>query len=141
MAKKNVIKSIYTDLVLAVAQVIDAKYIYLGGRPDAIQKDSKIGKFVAIELPVAIEDIAHGNRKFVLNTTGVIYVFVKGKKDTTLDINSTDLVDDIVDLFPFNGEVCGTANPSVIMRGSDGYGYQVTTITFDLQTKPNIFNV
>ena len=141
MAQVNVIKSIYTDLVLALAQVIEVKHIYLGGRPDAIQKDSKIGQFVAIELPVAIEDIAHGNRKFVLNTTGVIYVFVKSKKDNTFDINSTQLVDDIVELFPLNGDVCGAANPNVLMRGNDGYGYQVITITFDLQTKPNVFNV
>lgn len=141
MAQKNVIKSIYTDLVVGLSGVIETKYIYLGGRPDSIQKDSKIDRFVAIELPVSIEDIAHGNRKFVLNTSGIFYIFAKSKKDTTLDINTTNIVDDVVNLFPIVGDVCSISNPSVLLRGSDGFGYQVTTITFDIQTKPNVFSI
>lgn len=141
MAKKSTISLIYSDLVTALKGIIETKYIFTGGRPNTITKDSEIAKFVVVDLPVAVEDIAFGKKKFVLNTTGVMYLFVKSKKDTTINLNATsDFIEQVVDLFPIRGDVSGAANPEVLMRGADEYGYQVVTITFDLQTRPNIFN-
>lgn len=141
MSQANVISSIYTDLGKALMAVIESKYMYFGGRPDNIKADTKIDKFIVIELPVSIEDIAAGRKKFVLNTTGVFYLFNKAKSDMTLNLTTTSqLIADVEALFPIVGDYCKATNPKVLMRGADGYGYQVTTITFDLMTKANVFN-
>lgn len=141
MAKKSTIARIYDDLVTACKTVVESKYIFTGGRPNNIMTDSDVAKFIVIDLPVSIEDIAFGNKKFVLDTTGVIYLFVKSKKDSTLNINATsDFIEEVFNLFPVRGAVCGAANPKVLTRGADEYGYQVVTVTFDLQTKANVFN-
>ena len=138
---KEPLKLIYADLVNAVATVAERKNIYIGGRPNVINEESVVSSYVVIDLPASVEDIAFGNRRFVLDTAGVIYLFVKGKKDRTLNINATSsLVEKVTGLFPIVGDVCGAANPKVLMRGSDEYGYQVVSITFDLQTKPNAFS-
>lgn len=132
---------IYTDIVTALSQVIENKYIFLG-RPDtSMNGDSPMNKFAVVELPVSIRDIAHGKKKFVLNTTGVLFLFTKGKNNNTLNLGPTsDFIEDVINLFPYTGAVCSISNPDVLMRGADKYGYQVTSISFDLQTKANVFN-
>lgn len=141
MASKNPIAAIYSDLVTALSGVIEAKYIFPGGRPKTATDPSTMNKFIAIELPVSIEDIAAGNKKFVLSTTGVFYLFIKSKTNGTLNLNATsDFVSSVESLFPIVGDYCGASSPRVLMTGADEYGYQVITITFDLQTKANIFS-
>jgi len=141
MAAKNPIAAIYTDLVTALSGIIDPKYIFPGGRPKSADSSSTMNKFIAVELPVGIEDIAAGNKRFVLNTTGVLYLFIKSKANGTLNVNSTsDFIDSVERLFPIRGEYCGASSPTVLMNGVDEYGYQFITITFKLQTKANIFS-
>jgi len=141
MAKKTTIELIFEDLVNAVTGIIEPKYIFTGGRPDVINSDSQVSKFVVITLPVSIEDIAVGNKKFMLTTTGAIDLFLKSKKDSTLNVNSTsEFVEQAAGLFPISGKVIAAANPKVRMRGTDEHGYQFVTITFDLHTKANVFS-
>ena len=137
---KEPLKLIFTDLVSALSTKIDPELIYLGNRPN-ITEGSTMTKFVMVSLPASIEDIAIGRKKFVLDTTGVFYLFQKAKKDTTLNLNATSsFVSDIEGLFPIRGEVCGASDPTVLMRGADENGFQVITITFSLQTRANVFS-
>ncbi len=139
MAK--VLASIFTDLTTALTTVIGSEFIYLGNRPKLGDKSEPMKKFAVIQLPVSIEDIAVGKKKFALSTTGVFYLFTQSKKDSTLNLTaSSDLADDVSGLFPIDGKFCQATNPSVLMKGEDGFGYQVTTITFDLRTKAKVFD-
>ena len=132
---------IYTDIVTALSKVIESKYIFLG-RPDTSKDvNAPMNKFIVVELPVPVEDIAHGRKKFVLSTSGVLFLFTKGRSNNTLNLNTaSDFIEDVTNIFPYKGSVCMLTDPSVLMRGADEYGYQVTSITFDLQTKANVFN-
>jgi hypothetical protein len=140
MAKKSVIASIYTDLVTSMKTVVGAKYIFLKDRPKTKDEDSPMAKFAVIDLPIGIDDYVIGNKKTMLTTSGVFYLFVQSRNNGTLDVNATgDFADDVVALFPIKGECCSAANPVVRMTGNDGQGFQVVTISFDLLTKWKVF--
>lgn len=140
MAKKSVLYNIYADLTNAMKTVVGAKAIFLKDRPNISDADIQMPKFVVIDLPVDIEDYVIGMKKTILNTSGVFYLFTQSRSNGTLDVNSAgELADSVIGLFPIVGECCTAANPVLRMRGSDGQGFQVTTITFDLQTKWRAF--
>lgn len=134
MAKKSALYRIYEDLVNALKGVIETKYIFTD-RPD-ISDASPMKKFAVINLPVSISDYVIGHRKTMLTTSGVLYLFTADTKVGTLDVNlAGDFVDSVVDLFPISGKTIVAVNPTVLMRGSDKQGFQVTTISFDLRSK------
>lgn len=136
MAEKSTIAKMYTDLVTAFQNVITTKAIFCGGRPNFGEDEKPPKRILVIELPVTIEDYAVGKKKFLLNTTGVVYLFDKAKKDTTLNVDSTsDFTESVVDLFPIVGSFFSAVNPKVLMRGADEYGYQLVTVTFDIHSK------
>ena len=140
MAKKSVLYNLYADLLNPLKTVIEAKYIFLKDRPTIKESDAPMAKFAVIDLPVSIEDFVIGNKKTYLTTAGVFYLFVQARNNGTLDVNATgDFTDSVVDLFPIKGTYCSAANPVVRMTGSDGQGFQVVTITFDLQCKWRAF--
>jgi len=65
----------------------------------------------------------------------LISVFCKAKTDGTMNVNAqSNLVQQVLDLFPIVGDAVEASNPAILMQGSDGYGYQVTQITFKLRT-------
>ena len=65
-------------------------------------------------------------------------MFCKAKTDRTLNIGAqSDLTQKVLDVFPINGKHVTATKPTVLMQGEDGYGYQVTQITFKLRTKLN----
>ena len=137
---KSVFYNIFNDLTNAVKTIVDVKYIFLKDRPNLETDDKPMPKFAVIDLPVSMEDYVIGNKKTLLNTYGVLYLFVQARKNSTLDVNALgDFVDQAVGLFPLVGEYCSAANPVVRLNGSDGHGFQVATITFDLQTKWKVF--
>lgn len=136
----NPIMAIHTDLVNAVSSVISSSLVFPGGRPSVAESDKPMSKFLVIELPAAIKDYAFGNKKFMLTTTGVFYLYSKAKSNGTLNLNAmSDFVSSIEDLFPINGDYCSATSPRILMNGADRHGYQVVTISFDLQTKAYIF--
>lgn len=140
-AKKSVIYRIYADLVGAFKDVIETKYIFLANRPKVSDSDEPMQKFVVIDLPVSITDICKGKKKRLLSTDGVFYLFTQARSNSTLDVNIMgDFIESVEALFPYIGECCSISDPIVRMTGSDEYGYQVTTITFDLQTKWKVFD-
>lgn len=136
MGEMTTIAKFYDDLVNALKTVIDEKYIYPSNRPNVGKSDTTMDRFVVIDLPDVISDIAIGNRNYLLHTSGIISLFVKSKRDNTLNVNTTsDFIDSVMRLFPVSGTYIAAVNPHLLMRGSDGYGYQVTEISFDLHTK------
>ena len=127
----------YDDLVSALDGIVERKYIFIGGRPDIKEAELEtMTKYIIIELPVSIEDMAAGNHKFHLTTTGVLYLLSKAKKNRTFNVNAlSDFTEEVTDRFPICGEYIAATNPTVLMSGTDEYGYQLVTVTFDIHNK------
>lgn len=139
MARSTIYK-IYSDLVNAVKTIVGVKYVFLKDRPNTKDEDLPMSKFVVIDLPTPINDAVIGGNRTLLQTSGVIYAFTQSRSNNTLDVNAMgELVDSIVNLFPIDAMYVVATNPRVMMRGSDGQGFQVTTITFDLRCKWRAF--
>lgn len=109
---------------------------YLMDRPK--ETPSKMASFAVVDFPVAVGRPYAGNDDFRFVTTGVIYVFCRAKNDGTPNIDAqTALVRKVTDCFPYKDDVCEFVNPSVLLRGADEYGFQVTTVTFTIRTRIN----
>lgn len=137
MAKKSTIAKIFDDLVNAMDGIVERKFIFTGGRPDIKEADlEKMDRYIVIELPANIDDLAIGNHKFHLTTIGVLYLISKAKKNRTLNVNSlSDFIEEVIDKFPIRGEYIAASNPSPLITGTDEFGYQIATVTFDVHTK------
>lgn len=137
---KSVLFNIYADLTTAMKNVVETKYIYLKDRPKVGDDDLPTKKFAVIDLPLNISDYVIGSKKTRLVTSGVFYLFTQSRDNGTLDVNiAGDFVDSVVGLFPIIGEYCEATDPVIQMTGNDGYGFQVTTVTFSLATKWRVF--
>ena len=137
---KSTLYNIYADLVNAVKPIVGVKYVFLKDRPNTKADEVPMSKFVVIDLPVTINDYVIGGNKTLLQTSGVLYAFTQSRSNNTLDVNSMgELVDALTAIFPISGRYVVASNPQVMMRGSDGQGFQVTTITFDLRSRWRAF--
>ena len=133
MAGKPLIYLVYSDLVEAVKGI--GKKTFLD-RP----KDTKeeLANFIVIDIPTEIRGLVKGNADVTSECYGTYSVFCKAKTDRTLNIGvQSDLTQKVLDVFPINGKHVTATKPTVLMQGEDGYGYQVTQITFKLRTKLN----
>lgn len=138
---KSTLYNIFSDLVNAVKTIVDPKYVFLKDRPNIGNGDTPMPYFVVIDIPSTIRDTVIGKDKTMLSASGILYIFVQSRSNNTLNVNSTgDLVDSFYDVFPISGEYAVATNPRVVMRGSDGQGYQVTTISFDLRCRWRAFD-
>lgn len=136
MAEKTTRAKIFDDLVDAIKSVIEPKYIFLGNRPKIDKDNVTMDKFAVIELPTRLRDVAVGKRKFLLETTGIFYLLTKSKTNNTLNVNAaSDFEDNVLDLFPISGSYIAAVHPVTIMNKVDEYGYQVTSIMFEIHTK------
>ncbi len=141
MAKKSTLRCIFEDLVTALSTIIPKKYIFLQDRPNVKSGDAPMEKFCVISLPVSIDDYVVGNKKTLLKTSGVIYLFTQARNNNTLDLNATgDLADSIESLFPIKGAYCVASHPTLTLNGADEYGYQVAIYTFNLRCRWKAFN-
>ena len=136
MAQMSTIAKMYNDLINGLEGIVERKYIF-PQRPDVKDADLEtMTKYIVVEIPVAITDMAAGNNKFHLTTTGVFYLISKAKKNMTFNVNSlSDFTEEVTDRFPIRGEYIVASNPSVLATGVDEFGYQIVTITFDIHTK------
>ncbi len=141
MAATSTIGKIYEDLVGLASEAIETKYIFPGERPNTSKEGTPLTSFLVVNLPTPLENLMVGYKKKVLYTDGIIHVFVKGKSNNTLNVNATgNLVDKVLDAFPYVGKCCSCIRPVVRMRGADEYGYHYATISFDIETKVNAFS-
>ncbi len=135
--RKPLLYLIYNDLVSAVNGI--GKKTFLG-RPKNGTED--LVNFIVIDIPVEVRGRIKGNLEVKADCYGTYSVFCKAKSDNTLNIGAqSELVQKVQDLFPINGKHITATNPRVLMQGEDGYGYQVTQITFSLHTKMNARNI
>lgn len=119
-----------------MSSVVSSKYIFLKDRPNIKDGNSPMTRFIVIDLPVSISDYVIGNRKTYLTTKGVFYLFTQARKNQTLDVNATgEFLDEVLAQFPISGKFVVASNPVERLTGSDEYGFQVTTVTFDLRSK------
>ena len=137
MAEKSTIAKMYNDLVNAMEGIVERNFIFPGGRPDIKEADlERMKKYIVIELPVSISDMAVGNHKFHLTTTGVLYLVSEAKKNRTYNVNAlSDFTEEVTDRFPISGEYIAATNPTVLANGVDEYGYQIVTVSFDVHNK------
>ena len=136
MAQLTTIAKMYNDLINGLEGVVERKFIF-PQRPDIKEADlDAMPKYIVVEIPVTISDMAAGNHKFHLTTTGVFYLISKAKKNMTYNVNSlSDFTEEVTDRFPIRGEYIAATNPSVLSTGVDEYGYQIVTVTFDIHNK------
>jgi len=140
MAKKSTIYNIFNDFVEALKPIVDKKYIFLKDRPKIGKDDVPMKKFIIVDLPLGIDDLVIGHKKTCLVTSGVLYLFTQARSNDTLDPNATgDFADSVEELFPIKGQYIIACNPTVKLNGSDGQGFQVTVITFDLHSRWGVF--
>lgn len=130
MANDTFLYKIFNDLVKAAEKT--GKPVYLE-RPKSLK--SEVAQFVVVSLPAQIYGMVKGGLGFRSGSNGLISVFCKAKTDGTMNVNAqSNLVQQVLDLFPIVGDAVEASNPAILMQGSDGYGYQVTQITFKLRT-------
>jgi hypothetical protein len=135
--KKPLIYLIYSDLVSAVNGI--GKKTYLD-RPKSGTEE--LANFIVVDIPTEIRGMVKGSVDFKADCYGTFSVFCKAKTDATINIGSqSELTQKVLDLFPINGKYITASRPRVLMQGEDGYGYQVTQITFSLHTKTNARNI
>jgi hypothetical protein len=81
-----------------------------------------------------------GNDDFIVRTEGVFYIGMKAKSDNTPNIGKqTALVQKFLDLFPITDDHIVATEPTVLLKGSDKSGFQITTISFNIRTKINSY--
>lgn len=137
MARKPLIYLIYDDLVAAVKGI--GKKTFLD-RPK--NGNEELANFVVVDISTELRGCVKGDFNFTVESYGTISVFCKAKTDSTLNISiQSELTQKVLDVFPINGKHITASHPSVLMQGEDGYGYQVTEITFRLRTKFNARNI
>lgn len=125
---------IYGDLVKAVEGI--RKRVFIGRRPKTLNEETK--DFLVIQIQSETRGLVAGDFNFVQNGYGILSVFTKAKTDGTLNVNTHGrLVQNVVDLFPINGEHARMTFVGKRNWSEDGYGFQYTEIYFDLQTKVN----
>lgn len=130
MANNSFLFKIYDDIVSAAKKT--GKPVFLE-RPKSLQ--SEVTQFIVFSLPAQIYGMVKGGLDFRSGSNGLISVFCKAKTDGTMNVNAqSNLTQQVLDLFPIVGESVEASNPSILMQGADGYGYQVTQITFKLRT-------
>ena len=135
--KKPLLYLVYQDLVGAVNGI--GKKTFLD-RPKTGTED--LANFIVIDIPTEIKGMVKGNFGVMADSYGTFSVFCKAKSDATLNIGTqSDLTQKVLDLFPINGKHITASKPTVLMQGEDGYGYQVTQISFKIRTKFNARNL
>jgi len=136
MAQKTTIAKMYDDLVNSLEGIVERKYIF-PQRPDIKEAElDTMTKYIVVEIPAQISDMAVGNYKFHLITAGVFYLISKAKKNMTFNVNAlSDFTEEVTDRFPISGEYIAAVNPTVLASGVDEFGYQIVTVTFDIHSK------
>ena len=130
--KKTPLYLIYDDLYQPIKNVVEK--VYLGRRPKQTQAELKT--FLVINLASRVRNLIAGGLDRMPYCYGTVTVFCKAKDDGTLNIESqSDVVDAVIKKFPISGEHIAATRPQIMMEGEDGYGYQVTQISFTIRGK------
>lgn len=130
--------NIFQSLVSAV-KTTGVANIFLSNRPNI---NEEMNEFVVIDLPTEQYRAVKGNNDFIVKTDGLFYVGMKAKSDNTPNIDKqTRLVQKLLDLFPIHDKHIVASSPTVLLKGSDKSGFQITTISFSIRTKINSYQL
>lgn len=136
----SVLYKMCADLVSAIEPAIGKGLVFIKNRPSTKADDLPMRHFAVIDLPTSVSDAVIGGCATLLNTSGVVYVYTQGRSDNTLDVNVTgSLIDAVCGVFPIKGKCIVATNPLPQMQGPDRWGFQVTSITFDLRSRWRAF--
>ena len=136
--QKSTTYNILNSLV-STAKTTGVENIFLLNRPNVTKE---MVEFVVIDLPTDQYRAVKGNDDFIVKTDGVFYIGVKAKSDNTPNISKqTTLVQKFLDLFPINDDYIVASEPTVLLKGSDKSGFQITTISFSIRTKINSYKL
>lgn len=128
---------IYQDLYDAVTGIASKIFFERPATSDTSMED-----FIVIDLPTEIRGRFAGNSDVLVDCYATFSLFCKAKKDRTPYLEKqTGMVQQIKDKFPIDAAHVSATKPTVLMQGYDGYGYQVTQISFKLRTKLNARDV
>lgn len=112
---------------------------FLTNRPE--KTSDSMTEFAVIEFPVRTRNVAKGYRDFNMTTSGVIYLFCKAKTDNTPNIDAQSALEDkVLSLFPMTTEGIKCVDAYSRDMGADEYGFQVTSIMFDVKISKLNFN-
>lgn len=132
--QKPLVYLIYDDIINAVQAT--GIQVFVGRRPKSV--DESLTHFATVKLETALRGTIKGPIDVRSQCYGAVSVFCKAKEDGTLNMKMhSSLVQMVQDLFPINGLHMTASQPRVFMDGEDGYGFQVTTISFLVKTKLN----
>ncbi len=136
MSNNTVTYKVFESIVNALKPL--GTKVYLMNRPTATK--TLDDKFVVIDLPTQFRHQTFGNDDFCYELTGVIYTFCRAHSDGTPNIDQqTKFTRSVMELFPYSDEILECTRPRMLLRGLDDYGFQLTTITFNIRTKYNAF--
>lgn len=130
--QNNFLYNFYNDLTEALKSI--GVKMFLGRRPKTSKEE--LNAFLVIKLNTRMHNIIAGGIDRMPHCYGTIHVFYKAKDDGTLNVQGhTELVDKVIKCFPIAGKHLAGTRPEILMDGEDGYGYQVTIISFSIRGK------
>lgn len=110
--------------------------VHFLNRPKTVAETVK--SFVVVSLPTQWHNTVHGDDGFRDELEGLLHVFHKCKSDGTPNIDGqTSLVKNVLKIFPVKGDGAECVRPRQLVNGDDGYGYQVTSVMFDIRLNKN----
>lgn len=127
----TMIYRIYNDLVAALKPL--GKKVFLD-RPKTLAREQH--DFIVVSVATGVHSMIKGGINVYSDCYGTFTVFCKAKSDGTLNIGAqSELVQQVIDLFPIVGASISAVNPTILMQGEDGYGFHATQITFRIRYK------
>ncbi len=105
---------------------------YLQDRPLNIPE--KTDRFVVLRISGRLYDRTKGFKGSGKTTSGLIYAFQRSKSDGTPNIKKlTSLERDVMNLFPISETGVCCTHPRWLSGVSDGYGFNMSSIIFDVR--------
>lgn len=109
-------------------------YVFTGNRPQATPEQMK--DFVVVSIPTRLESSTYGGGYGVTSGYCNIEIYVKLKKSGMEDVNQmASMIEDILEMFPYNDESIQLSRPQIMLRGNDGLGFSATLIRAEIVIK------
>lgn len=93
-------------------------------------------EFAVVSLPVSVINMTCGTRDAygLTRTTCRVDVFVRDRKSIENVSKLDTLINSIIGVFPISDNGITISKPSVVMGGSDGYGFHFVTVQASVVT-------
>lgn len=122
------------DMLKALSDAVSSTglKVFPTTRPDSVP--GKMMEFAVVSVPTTIHNMTYGlDYGWNLGTCSV-EIFVRDKGGLENVSRLSKLVNDVASLFPVSFNDILASRPSLVMSGSDGYGFHVATLNATIQT-------